>query len=177
MDLGTHASIDIEAFGDCCVISCGAAIFSIDEKRIIDSKYWVVSPEFQSKPEYKTVFWWLNQSQAARDEIQGKRIPAVNVFQFMEELRAFLNPADLIWSHATYDASMLLRLADKIGVRKPFSYRNCADLRTLTHLVDVKDIADFWDKNKESKNHISIDDAMFQANMVIEYYNRIRNRS
>lgn len=79
-----------------------------------------------------TVYWWLAQSDEARQSILAD--PKVDITLAMNQLNDFLEGADRIWSHATFDFVTLQQTLKDLSVKPKFKYKSGLDIRTLVYL-------------------------------------------
>jgi len=104
----------------------------------------------------RTVMWWLAQSDEARAGLRKDRQPLVVA---MRKARAFLEGADEVWSHATFDFVIFQNALRALGMTE-VSYRVSRDLRTLFALKKPAPI------KRQGTHHNALDDAIFQADLV-----------
>lgn len=88
---------------------------------------------YGGKVDADTVYWWLSQSEAARNSILAQ--PRVPLFTALTALNAFLANATRIWSHATFDFVTIMHAMKQAGIKPNFSFKAGMDLRTLVYLA------------------------------------------
>lgn len=115
-----------------------------------------------------TVYWWLNQSEEARQSILAQ--PRVEVTEAMKQLNDFLRPATRIWSHATFDFVTLMETLHKLRIEPAVSYRSGMDLRTLVYLagINVKSFP------REGTHHDGLADAKHQVKYCVAALNAVK---
>lgn len=160
--------LDFETLGNGenkCLCQVGAVFF--------DSSTGVLGSEFKANIDAAshmrrggvldapTVYWWLQQSDAARTSILAE--PREDVFDVMTRLNLFLKPATRIWSHATFDFVTLMETLRKLGIKPEFSYKAGYDLRTLTYLGHVT--ADGF--VRDGTHHDALEDCKYQVKYAV----------
>lgn len=170
--------IDLETLGngpDAAVIQAGAAYFNIDTGDV--GKTLKIDFDFASaqksggKIDAKTVQWWLGQSPEARASILTEnRKTAVEGFV---TLNNFLEGADHIWSHATFDFVIVSETLKRLDIKPRFAYRAARDIRTLVYLSGLKS----FKKERQGVHHDALDDCLYQVAYCVEAWNVIKNRN
>jgi DNA polymerase III epsilon subunit-like protein len=162
--------IDIETLGTspgCVVLSIGACEFS--EKGIGEQFYTSISPESCTQwgltIEPRTVLWWMDQSQDARDFItKGKHVA---LEQALVDLRtAFKWKGKKVWCNgAAFDFPILTAAHNAVGSNVPWEYWACHDYRTIKNIVG-RDIFETC-AVKATVAHNALADAVAQAETLI----------
>lgn len=166
--------IDFETLGngkDKCLCQVGAVYFDRVTGELgeefsanIDAASHV---QVGGKLDAETVYWWLQQSDAARLSLLENRRP---VYDVMIELNAFLSKAKRIWSHATFDFVTLMDTMRQLGIKPSFGYKAGLDLRTLVYLSGIS-----FDKSvREGVHHNGLDDAKFQVKYAVAALNAVK---
>lgn len=160
--------LDFETFStgkDKCLCQVGAVFFDQltgelgpEFKAVIDARSHVAEG---AKIDADTVYWWLQQSEAARTSICQAGRPVQDV---MNELNEFVRPAARIWSHATFDFVTLVDTLKQLGIKQSFSYKAGLDLRTLVYLAGTS----FDSHKREGVHHDALDDCKFQVKYAVE---------
>jgi hypothetical protein len=173
----THCMIDLETLStryDAAVISIGVAIF--DDNKTLDSAGWALSPKsVHGHIDPNTVFWWAQQSEAAREySFTGKYQSMTAGF----ELKTLLAKYDVkeVWSKDPhFDHVILASWWDRVHeVEKfnlgefPYHYRAPRSYRTLeAEVIRAGFTADMWQQFNYVA-HNPVEDAMTQARAVIK---------
>lgn len=90
----------------------------------------------------------------------------------LEEYRAFSKKAKYVWSHATFDFSMLLSVCAKLGIRPVNHYVTTRDIRTLVELADTtKD-----DDTPHEDAHDALADCLFQVQYCVKAFKILTKR-
>lgn len=139
--------IDIEAFGHsagAAIASIGAVRFDIDKQpQLGESFYEVISAEscqeMGMRLDADTIYWWLQQSEAARSELfrANKR----HIKASLLSLNYFIegDGTDHFWANgSTYDFPILEFAYEKCGLKPAWNFRQVCDARTVYHLAGVK---------------------------------------
>lgn len=164
--------IDIETLGTRAtsqIVQIGACYF--------DRKTGAIGPTFSENiasghplftTDQHTLDWWQEQSQEARDAVfvNGKEFSFV-----IQRLAAFLQDAEFMWSHATFDIPILMNAFDVFKVKMPVPFRGMRDIRTLMDLADHKS-----EKVREGIHHNAVDDCKFQVAYCVEALNKLNAR-
>lgn len=96
---------------------------------------------------------------------------AVPLSKALQEFRDFCHKKAIIWSHATFDAVLLLNAYNKIGQGSPFSYRSIRDIRTLTDLARIKRVRE---EGVDPKTHNALEDCIYQVGYCVECFNSLK---
>lgn len=169
--------LDFETFGnskDKCLCQVGAIYFDNKTgelgksyKSNIDAASHV---KLGGKIDAETVYWWLKQSDAARNSISAVPEITKDVYTVMTELNEFLKDATRIWSHATFDFVTLNDTLKQLNIKPRFSYKAGMDLRTLVYLAGIK-----VDKtSREGTHHDALDDCKYQVKYCVTSLNAIK---
>ena len=125
-----------------------------------------------------TIKWWFEQSNKAKEALFTPRpqalTTAIGLLGGWYENRRNLsyNGVNKIWSHATFDIPRLDDACHAVGLKMPWSYRDCRDIRTL-----VDGIEDQVTERKRGHplEHTCGWDAFAQGQQVLEAM-QIRNK-
>lgn len=124
--------------------------------------------KYGAKLDASTVYWWLAQSDAARESIlAADRKPIHEVFG---ELYDFLQGAKRVWSHATFDFVALMDTYAQLNMKAPVSYKSGMDIRTLVYLAGTT-----MDQTlRAGTHHDALDDCRYQVKYCVEALNAIK---
>lgn len=163
--------IDLETLGtrsSAAIIQIGACYFDRKTGKIGDTfqtnvKYETGDDRFTT--DYPTIAWWLQQEEEARISVtrDGMYIP-----EAMETLAEFLDGAQCLWAHATFDLPIIQYAFEKTGFKNPVPFRGMRDIRTLMDITGHKS-----EKPREGTHHTALDDAKFQVQYCVEALNKI----
>lgn len=167
--------IDFETLGngkDKCLCQVGAVYFDrVTGELGAEFKANIDAASHQAlggKLDASTVYWWLQQSEEARQSILAD--PKMPVREAMTQLNDFLSGAERIWSHATFDFVTLMDTLKELGIKPNFSYRAGLDLRTLVYLSGSS-VSDF---PREGVHHDGLADAKHQVKYCVASINAIK---
>jgi len=173
--------IDLETLGSdygAVITQIGACYFDRKSGEIGDTFLVNIDPKtatrlgFKIEPE--TVEWWFTQPN--KTWLKEPRVPLP---QALDQYREFSKKAKYVWSHATFDFSMLLDACFRLG-RKPLNhYSSTRDIRTLMDLC-----RDVTGDNKISKKddeypedaHDALADCKRQVQYCVEAMNMMRKK-
>lgn len=174
--------LDIETTGTkpgCRILSIGLVHFT--ESGIEGSAYILPSIEDQSGvDESSTLEWWKTQSADARRVFSDNIIDGVSVKDAANEMKEFIDecitkhmnrftsegkPSVRIWGNgATFDNAILAKMFYENGVDDiPWNTFGDRCYRTLTKTLNI-----VVPKGARGTAHNALDDAVYQANVLIE---------
>jgi hypothetical protein len=177
-----HLMLDLETMGKragCAIVSIGAVEFDIETGKFGREFYERV--ELQSClnvglfVEASTVYWWMQQSDAARKEFCAE--PKANIKGALERLDAFMACLGdyQIWGNgASFDLSILEAAYFAIGTGEnlPWKFRNERDVRTLVSLAPIiKQNYPFI-----GTEHSPIDDCKYQIGYCYEIWKYLNKK-
>lgn len=168
--------LDLETLGNGenkCVCQIGACYFDRDTGAIGDTFKVNVDATDAVKEGFvldaKTVYWWLAQSQAARESILAE--PKISIRQAFNELNDFLKDAKCIWSHATFDFVTIMETYHKLGIKPSFPYKSGLDIRTLIEIAGGSSV----DKTPRTNlHHDGLEDSIHQVKYCMVAFNRLK---
>jgi len=154
--------IDIETLGNgkhACIAQIGACSFDKTKtfKVNVDARD---ASRMGCDIDADTVYWWLQQSEAARQSICA---PGVPICDALNQLNDFLSDADEVWSHATFDFVIVTNTMKDLNIKPKFSYRTARDIRTLVALAKIDPF-----KNRNGVHHDALDDCLYQVDYCSE---------
>lgn len=161
--------VDLETLGtesDAVVVSIGAVFFSKDK---IDKEgfYAVLDREAQVKAGRKlnprTLDWWLQQSEEAREVF---KLPAKPVLEVLDEFTEYLGDGNIqLWGNgADFDNVILGSLYQSFGIKQPWSHGRNRCFRTLKNLTNVTSLPP-----RLGTHHNALHDAIYQAQCAQVY--------
>jgi hypothetical protein len=173
-----HAMIDFETFGKgihggtsavCQVGACYFDPLTGEVGKTISMNIDADSHVHQGdgKLDADTVYWWLQQSDAARKSLLENRL---NIHDAMLNLNEFLKDAKHIWSHATFDFVLLGRCLRSCNIKPNFSYKAGMDIRTLVYLAGTQ----VSKHERAGTHHNGLDDCIYQVKYVTEALNVVK---
>lgn len=146
-----HVMIDLETMGtrpDAAIVAIGAVAFDMPTRENPAPKLgrsFYVNVDLQSSIDAgltvsgDTVYWWLQQEEAARNKLLDNRVgllEALGQFSdfFSTEIReGYKYPgAEYLWAHGLdFDVGIMRTAYDNFGVKHPWYYNKVRDDRTL----------------------------------------------
>lgn len=143
----TEVMLDLETMGngpDAAIVAIGAVAFDIETCNIAPRGFYeridlASSVEAGGVMDVSTVTWWLDQSQAARDEITRNDIDRIHIDTALARFTAWLdiNTADTprVWGNGAAFDNVILRSAyGRCGRAAPWPHWNDRCYRTIKGL-------------------------------------------
>ena len=170
--------LDLETLStrpDATILTFGACKFSPYNQEAIDKIiYFRVNVDEQialgRHVDDNTVAWWATQDDDIREEALGEG-NRISLEQFTQELNKFIVGCDNIWAQGpVFDIGILENLYRQMGLPCPWQFHQIRDSRTL--LSTYGNCYFPINKNKACR-HISIEDAINQAQAVQEWFKLI----
>lgn len=168
-----HVMVDLETLGStpgCAIISIGAVEFFPGTALTFGKKFYA-NVDLQScldrglKAEGDTFYWWMQQSEKARLSLLEARVP---IFMALGYFADFLDTDAILWSHgSSFDLAVLSVAFHKIGMPKPWQFRNERDTRTVLDLAKMK-------MPKIEEAHNALADAENQAHTICKALEKIK---
>lgn len=170
-----HLMIDVETLGtsvNAPIIQIGAVYFNAVEGPLGDefARNIDIDSVLQHGflPDGGTIRWWLEQEYDARMSLKyPEPEPLIEVLQAFNK---FIEPAERLWCHATFDWPLVANHFYVVGLRPDFKFSRVRDCRTILELADLN-LEDF--KREEGIHHNALDDAKFQARYTAEGLRRL----
>lgn len=176
--------IDLETLGvttSAPVVSIGAVFFDVDTAKIGKRFYQSVTLESAMSHgvvESSTLQWWFNQSETARSVFSDSK--AITLRQALENFSDFISDnveaEDVeVWGNgSSFDNAILANCYARLSMPLPWKFRNDRDVRTIVALCRYLNLGDptkYVARN--GVHHNALDDAIFQADCVINAYKLI----
>jgi len=167
--------IDIETLGidpKAPVLSIGAVYFDKDGTY---SEFYInldVHHQIDSglrKFDASTIKWWMGQEDAAKKVFKETAIPVEQALrQFVNFIETEVGSKDTKpWGNGSnFDITILESLFKDYGIKTPWNFRNIRDYRTFKDFI-----YDGSDTVREGTYHNALDDAKYQAQVVIDGLN------
>lgn len=132
--------IDLETLAtspDAFILAIAAVMFNAETGVVGPQMYYrihVAGDQYGAKIDAGTVQWWMNQSQAARDELFAYGQERVRFETALAQLRLFLehHQPRTLWQRGNIDSIWLERAYKRCGEEPPFHFGQWADQRTAT---------------------------------------------
>ncbi|NJO49786.1 MAG: 3'-5' exoribonuclease [Leptolyngbyaceae cyanobacterium RM2_2_4] len=173
-----HLMLDLETLGIhnyAPIISYGAVLF--DKSGIKDTLYKTLDVKQQIDGGYRqvdadTIKWWMSQGDAAKRVFRENSVETgVGLSELLPFTGSVPTKELMVWGNGpTFDIVLIETLMKHHNIKPPWIFRNVRDLRTYK---------DFVYDGRLTKNvgtaHNALDDAIYQAMIVIEGMNGARN--
>ncbi len=167
----THFVIDLETMAKAApapIVAIGCV--RIDGLAITGERYWQIdlasAMACGGVPDASTITWWLQQSDEARREIDG-RTQGLELPRALEQLAEFMAVPvgdSLVWGNgATFDNVILRRAFDDCAIGAPWPFWCDRDLRTILGLFPEAKAREF-----QGVKHHALDDARHEALQLID---------
>lgn len=171
--------LDIETLGTkpgCVILSIGAVEF--DDNGLGDEFEVNIDVEdsanFGLVIEPRTVMWWMEQNEAARNKVctPGEKL----LTALMNFTHAFDWQNKKVWCNgANFDFPILDAAFDTMGIPTPWMYYNTNDYRTMKNLAGKKVVNEIQKAHgQEFVAHGALDDAKQQALNLIGILKRVK---
>lgn len=165
--------IDLETLGTrptCPVISLGAVFFDLEKKKLGPTFYLPLDVSEQidrgRRVDGSTIKWWMQQDGAAKKVFSEQAKPVSEVLNLFVKWYKENNSKAHVWGNgATFDISIMENLLEDYGIKAPWGYNKTMDLRTYRRFVAKGERVE-----KSGVAHNALDDAVSQANFVMEYW-------
>lgn len=167
-----HLMLDFETLGntpDAVVVSLGATLFNANG--IIESKlvHFDMQEQFNARrmPNADTIRWWLDQSSKAKQVFDKCKTEGISMRAWGPEFVAWLKGKDVrVWGNgATFDVTIAEHILLVLRLELPWKFWNIRCYRTLKNMADIE-----AGKKREGTHHNALDDSIFQAMNVIDYF-------
>jgi hypothetical protein len=154
--------LDIETLGrepGCAIVSVGAVKFG--PEGLGETFYRSVSLSSCDARgldvDIETLEWWLDQSDAAREQLSGgTQLPLV-----FQQFNEFYGDADEVWANSpSFDCEIMEAAYAATPLDEPWEYDEERDHRTLRELPQAPSHDEMDDIGTE---HNALDDAVYQA--------------
>ena len=183
--------LDLETLGtssNAVILSIGAVEFDLVTKELGERFY--VNVDIQScfnaglKADGDTIMWWLKQDDAARAALTNSA--AIHINMALGQFNAYLFHVTrsgggnvCVWGNGCGFDNVILQNAHRktgIGRAKVWPFRNDRDMRTLIHIAKLLGInpRNVPTATEIGIKHSAIDDAIRQAQVVMELYTAMR---
>lgn len=179
--MSMHFMIDFETLDktpDTVVLSVGCVAFHPKRIGIQAQFHRNINPRTQAGRSIgpDTVMWWFNQSQEARDSLTDHPMPIRVV---LEVLLSFIDhwrdAESCLWANSpSFDVEILKHICTWAGQLSefPFDWRHIRDFRTVRESMKLAGL--LTEKKGDGTAHTSLDDAMEQAWLVQDFYERLK---
>ena len=179
-----HCMLDLETMGtrpDAAIVAIGAIMFDPDTLTMGDEFYTPIELNASiadgGTVDGGTVKWWMSQSYEARKEIfdvkEGTYYPSDALIMFSNYIERHVIDGRLyVWGNGSdFDNVILASTYDRIGMPKPWNFRDNRCYRTLKNTFPEVEPMD----NPNNVAHNAAHDAFRQAAHALAIFKHIRN--
>ena len=170
--------LDIETMGtsaNAAIIAIGAVFFDLEEMG--DTFYTKI--DLQScldlgfDIEASTIEWWVGQSDQAKDVLSPSgRTELQTALDLFAKFLSKASSSAIIWGNGpAFDNAILSNAYRKIGVEKPWSYRDDRCVRTIRAIGDLYGVSY---QNFSGTQHNALDDAIYQVSIICQVFKSLR---
>jgi len=174
-------SVDLETLGTgprAVIVSIGAVKFLPTVGGEALSEFYV-NVELESCIEAgltvdSAVYWWLRQSEAAREAlIHPAPVPLVVA---LEEFSDFFGSCECLWGNGSnFDNRLLYSAYHAVGIPYPVHYTRDRDLRTLEWAAKTVSRSTYRRRSRmPGEVHNALDDAEYQAAIIADCFDALR---
>jgi len=113
-----------------------------------------------------TCKWWSNQDPASLGAVCNA---THDLKPALHALSVFINHDDYVWAKGPdFDLVLLEAAYIKVGLKRPWNYRNTRDVRTILHIGQLHQVGNV--KDMRTLGHHALQDAIHQAKQVNKVY-------
>jgi DNA polymerase III epsilon subunit-like protein len=159
-----HVMVDIETLGTdpgAAIVSIGAVRFDADgiEAQFFESVDIESAQAAGLSIDAETLAWWLEQSEAAREQLFGGN----QLRACLRRLSEFVGDR-VVWACSpAFDVVLLEAAYRAVELSPPWRFYRCRDYRSFRETLST------WpDREQSGTAHNALDDAVFQAACLID---------
>lgn len=176
MNQFNHVMIDLETMGigeNAVIAAICATAFDITtgkRNRIFYQKIDITScMALGMQVDGPTLYWWLNQSEQARQELLTDTQTILVAIARLSEWMGYISEFQVWGNGASFDLPKLKNAFVKCGYNVPWHHYNERDVRTMVMLrPEVKENMPFL-----GTKHTALADCRFQIDVVCEIYSLV----
>ena len=174
-----HITQDLETLGrtsSAPPIQIGATVFNPKTGKTLEEFKRDITPEslidLGVRPEFSTVYWWMLQSQEARELVFSEALERIPIKQAMTEYKSWIDTMrekysiPVIWCHSSFDDPILRHVTLLANMEMPYEYWMISDIRTLKTTKGKPTI------EKPKIAHDVIHDCRYQGEFISELLKR-----
>lgn len=179
-----HFSIDLETLStkrDAAILSIGAQEFSPSTGKIGGTYYAEIDLQSAMKAgrvDADTIRWWVSQDAKAKRVFskENKKPLSVALDELLQWMRC-RSMAPKVWGNgATFDITIIESAYENgaVGLQPAWHYVNIRDVRTVVDIAQSLTEFRIEQVVRVGVHHNALDDATYQANLVIAAYDALR---
>tara|TARA_A100001391_G_scaffold161661_1_gene120565 strand:- start:227 stop:745 length:519 start_codon:yes stop_codon:yes gene_type:complete len=170
--------VDLETLGtgpNAPIIQIGAVAFDLEQGTVAMSHLNVdIYPHEDTRADFETVQWWMNQSAEARDSVfntEERETEKNGVLYLTDYIETFCKEDFTIWAMPPiFDVAKLEAAYSRNSLTVPWKYNSSRCLRTLADLAG----AGREDRILPSIPHVAGLDAKAQAETAIKFHGMLK---
>jgi hypothetical protein len=183
-DFAMHVMLDLEAMGKghrAAIVSMGAVVFDISSGDILAE--FSATLDFRDAAKFgeidtDTVMWWLRQSEAARQSLNGGNEKLAAALHRLRDWDAADWERARVWGNGVgFDCVILKNAFDATGIECPWKFWNERDVRTVVEMG--RQLLSFDPKRDmplDGVAHNALDDARHQAKYVSAIWRQLAEK-
>ena len=159
------------------IVSIGAVIFDPRYGKISDDTFYVELDLKAQKGRTEdhsvngTVAWWKKQTPEVRKALKGTTL----LEDALEDLEFWLPDDCKVWGNGSiFDIAMLEDAYRQYEMKIPWEYWNIRDMRTIKDMYESS--RGSWEKGYRGTKHNALEDAKYQAEMVIKMWKSLLSK-
>jgi hypothetical protein len=117
----------------------------------------------------ETLKWWFKQSNRTFLNTPRTLPAALNTFA------TFIEKAETVWAHATFDIPVLANAYRAAGIKFPFRYWKSRDIRTLVDLANMDREAEKRNEEKRTDAHDALADCRYQVAYCVRCFEALKS--
>lgn len=182
--------VDIETLGcipGSVILSIGAVKFEVDDEGTSWSpvpdgtfhRHITISSCLKAglTVDQSTILFWLDQSKAVQEDmVKGLRTDSSSLIIVLNDFFNWIPPSkeySSVWSHSSFDMSMLDVAFSKVGLCSPWNRKRTLDLRTIEAEAVRLGIEPFKYSSLE-RLHNALKDCFTQIQILLYYRRKIK---
>ncbi len=182
----SNLMIDIETLGtgtDAAILAIAAVYFDPKTGELGDEFYTNVNLQSnlngRRSVDASTMIWWMQQEEAARNEVFGLNHKAPSLTEALTMFKEFVEFESVkVWGNGSGFDITILETAFKLTKQSPpWKFWNIRDVRTAVELGKLLDFDPKKDMPFEGVKHNALDDSKHQAKYVSAIFSQIANAS
>ena len=180
MSVFSSLMVDLETLGtgpNAPIIQSGAVAFDLEQGTVAMSHLNVdIYPHEDTRADFSTVQWWMNQSEKARDSVfnpEERETEKNGVLCLSDYINAFCKEDFTIWAMPPiFDVAKLEAAYARNDMEVPWKYNSSRCLRTLSEMAG----ATREDRVVPSIPHVAGLDAEAQAKSAVKFYQMLKGK-
>jgi len=173
--------LDLETWGNrpyCVVVQVGISEFDRETGVIgqLLAAHIDAASEMQRnfRVDADTLYWWLSQDKNAQIAAMGGKLSRMQSKVVWTQVNDFLEDAENIWCHASFDAAIVNEHLRMWGIKPKFKYWAFKDLRTLVEIAEI-DTRPYKARSAGVRiEHNALDDCAIQVAYCVDAMKKLK---